>query len=214
MQSYDKAFLTGADHKTEWMLPWFFDNYYKYNDTPIVFANFGVKDIEAIRPYVHAIIDLTKTEEQGWFKKPKAMLNCPAKRVVWLDSDIQILKNIEDIFDRLQPNKLAMVEDKPWVKRRGGHWYNSGVVGFIGKPFVLSEWAKAVQLNPVQGDQEVLHMMLNDALKVLTYIEPLPNIYNWLRVQLENDRDDDPRKKMMHWTGAKGKERIKEMMSA
>lgn len=211
--NFDKAFLTGADSKTEWMLPWFFENYSKHNDTPIVFADFGVKDIEAIRPHVSAIIDLTKISEQGWFKKPKSMYHCPAKKCVWIDSDCQVLGDISPVFDMLKPNKLNMVEDKPWTLRRRETWYNSGVVGFINKPHILVEWIKQVEQNPKVGDQEVLHSML-DPLSQLTYINPLPNEYNWLRIQIENDNQDSQNKKIIHWTGHKGKERIKEMMNA
>ena len=72
---YDRAFLTGCDYKHEWILPWFFKNYKKYNDAPLVFADFGVKNRDLLTGNVHAIINLVNTVEQGWFKKPKAMLN-------------------------------------------------------------------------------------------------------------------------------------------
>jgi hypothetical protein len=212
-KSYDRAFLTGADHNTEWMLPWFFENYKKYNDTPIVFADFGVIDLDAIRPHVHAIMNLKNLKEQGWFKKPKAMMHCPAKKTVWIDTDCQVKCDISDIFDLLVPGKLCMVEDKPWTARRGERWYNSGVVGFADKPRVLFEWAKRVQDNPEVGDQETLHAML-DPIGQLTYIEPLPNEYNWLRLQIENDGQPADEAKVVHWTGQKGKDRIRSMMNA
>ena len=69
-----------------------------------------------------------------------------------------------------------MVEDKPWTKRRGenGAWYNSGVVGFIGKPKILNLWAQWVMENTTQvGDQEVLYSRL-DQLQKLMHINPLP----------------------------------------
>lgn len=211
-ESYDKAFLTGCDKKTEWMLPWFFENYKKHTDIPLVFANFGVSNLDIVIENCHAIMDLSQINEQGWFKKPKAMLNCPSKKTVWIDTDIEILDSIDEIFDLLQPNKLNMVEDKPWTRRRHETWYNSGVVGFIDKPGILTAWAKRVQENPSVGDQEVLHSML-DPLNQLTYINSLPQEYNWLRLQLLDGFDSD-KKKMMHWTGSKGKDVIKEKMSA
>jgi hypothetical protein len=59
------------------------------------------------------------------------------------------------------------------------------------------------------GDQEVLHAMLrDDPLKKRIYIEDLPNIYNWLRIQLL-DGQDSSKKKIIHWTGFKGKEHIR-----
>lgn len=212
---YDKAFLTGCDSTQEWMLPWFVENYKKHNKSPLIFANFGVskKSLEYIRTQFHAVVDLSKSKEKGWFKKPRSMLYAPAKKLVWLDTDCQIVSSIEDIWDQLVPNKLCMVEDKPWSKRRGEVWHNSGVVGMIGKPIILHQWAQAVHDNPSVGDQEVLHGMLNQITK-MAHIHDLPNAYNWLRLQLEHDDQDSIDKKVIHWTGAKGKDRIRSMMNA
>lgn len=212
MKSYDKAFLTGADFNTEWMLPWFFRNYRRHNDTPIIFANFGVIDLESIRPHVHAIMDLTQISEQGWFKKPKAMIHSPSLKTVWLDSDCEVKDNLDPLFDLLEPRKLNMVEDKPWKKRRGGVQFNSGVVGYIGKPIILKLWSQWIESNPESGDQETLSANM-DSLKQLTYINELPNEYNHLRLQIENDNQPATNAKIIHWTGAKGKERIRRMMN-
>ena len=38
----DNLFLTGCDEKTEWQLPWFLENYFKHNNTPIAIGNFGM----------------------------------------------------------------------------------------------------------------------------------------------------------------------------
>ena len=114
---------------------------------------------------------MRKASEKGWFLKPRAMMSSPSKKTVWIDTDCEILDNIEDLFDMLEPRKLAMVEDKPWTKRTLELWHNSGVVGFIDKPIILHEWCKAIQLkkNVVaeigNGDQEVLHSMLNPITK-------------------------------------------------
>jgi hypothetical protein len=210
-KKYDKAFLTGCDASQEWMLPWFFKNYKKHSKTPLIFANFGISDLEIVKPHVHAIIDLTKIKESGWFKKPKAMINSPSIKTVWLDTDCEIVHDIDGIFDLLTPNKLNMVEDKPWTKRRNEIWYNSGVVGFINKPVILYEWAKKVEQMPTVGDQEVLHSMLNP-ISQITYINPLPNEYNVMRLQLEHD-DYKGSLNIIHWTGRKGKEKIRSMMN-
>ena len=73
------------------------------------------------------------------------MLSCPAKKTVWIDLDCQIIDNIDGIFTLLEPNKLNMVEDKPWTKRRKEVWHNSGIVGFIDKPVILTQWAQQVK---------------------------------------------------------------------
>jgi hypothetical protein len=105
-----------------------------------------------------------------------------------------------------------MVEDKPWTKRRQEIWHNSGVVGIIDKPIILHQWCQEVHDNPTVGDQEVLHSMLNPITK-LSHIEDLPNEYNVLRLQVELDGYKG-KKKIVHWTGAKGKDKIRSMMNA
>jgi len=209
---YDKAFITGCDSNNEWQLPWFFENYKKHNDTPLVFADFGVEDIEAVKPHVHAVVDLTKVEEKGWFKKPKAIYHCPAKQKVWLDTDCEIRGNISGIFGLLKPQMLNMIEDKPWAKRRGGVQYNSGVVGVIDKPVILGMWAQWVQEGGEVGDQEVLTANLNP-ITAIKYINSLPNEYNWLRLQIENDNEPATNARVVHWTGAKGNDRIRSMIN-
>jgi len=209
---YDKVFITGCDSNNEWQLPWFFENYKKHNDTPLVFADFGVEDIEAVKPHVHAVVDLTKVEEKGWFKKPKAIYHCPAKQKVWLDTDCEIRGNISGIFGLLKPQMLNMIEDKPWAKRRGGVQYNSGVVGVIDKPVILGMWAQWVQEGGEVGDQEVLTANLNP-ITAIKYINSLPNEYNWLRLQIENDNEPATNARVVHWTGAKGNDRIRSMMN-
>jgi len=213
LKKYDEAFLTGCDEGHAWMLPWFVENYKKYNKTPLVFADFGVsKDtMEFVQQNFHAILDMTKTKEKGWFKKPRSMLYAPSRKTVWIDTDCEVKANIEDLFNMLEPGKLAMVEDKPWSKRRGDLWHNSGVVGFIDKPIILHQWCQNVHDDPTVGDQEVLHSMLNPITK-LTYIKDLPNEYNVMRLQLDHDGYKGETK-IIHWTGAKGKERIRSMMN-
>tara|TARA_B100000965_G_C19331172_1_gene643081 strand:+ start:102 stop:755 length:654 start_codon:yes stop_codon:yes gene_type:complete len=213
----EKVFITGCDHTNEWMMPWFVENYKKHNTAPLIFADFGVSDLNKIKSLhnFYALMNAQSNDEgKGWFKKPKVMCSSPSEKTVWLDTDCQVLTNIEDIFDLLEPNKLNMVEDKPWTARRGtnGPWYNSGVVGFIGQPMILKNWAEWVKNTTESGDQEVLYAKL-DMMQKLTYINPLPNEYNWLRLQLENDNQDSWNKKIIHWTGHKGKLKIKEMMN-
>ena len=212
-KKYDNAFLTGCDESQAWMLPWFLKNYKAHNSAPLIFADFGVSELtrKIIEANCHAILNMSQVEEQGWFKKPRSMLHSPSVKTVWLDTDCQIMANIEDIFDMLEPNKLAMVEDKPWSKRRGEVWHNSGVVGFIDKPMILQQWCQEVRDNPSVGDQEVLHSMLNPITKI-TYIKDLPYEYNVLRIQVEIDNYQG-NKKIVHWTGSKGKDKIRSMMN-
>ena len=117
MSSSKKLFITGCDKTTRWMLPWFTQNFKIYNPD----SELKVYDFDTFAPQL-----------SGWFKKPSAMIDASenADQVCWIDTDCHILSNIEDIFSFIEPNKLAMVEDKPWSKRRGETWHNSGVVAF------------------------------------------------------------------------------------
>ena len=211
MKSFDKIFLTGCDSKTEWMLAWFLKNFNKHNATPIVFADFGVSEYGLNHASSCArTIDMTDTGGQGWFKKPQAMIEASkiANNVCWIDTDCHVLGNLSGVFDLIEPNKLAMVEDGPWSKRRQEVWHNTGVVAFQDRPPILDEWFKAVKANPVQGDQEVLHTILRRDLKRQINTTSLPAEYNLLRLMLQ-DGLDSKKKKVMHWTGPKGKEYIK-----
>jgi len=229
MTSFNKVFLTGCDSKTEWMLPWFVQNFAMHNDTPLVFADFGVSS-ECRETLSHLgfadIISMRNTSidlETGnpaklvnWFKKPKAMLLCGkySEYTCWIDSDIEVFADISDVFDYVEPNRLGMVKDRPWTKRSGENWYNSGIVAFKDRPEILSKWAWEIEQGKHQqrGDQEVLHLMLDSPLKQMIHISEVPNEYNWLRLQIEHDNEHPKKIKTIHWTGHKGKDRIMSKM--
>jgi len=203
---YNNLFVTGCDSKTEWQLQWFLKRYRKHNSTPIAFCDFGVTTdtrLWALSMF-DEVYDLPKQQSSGWFYKPRAIRYAPAKAKVWLDTDIEVLGDLSGIFSLLKPDQLNMCEDKPWIKRRGEMWHNSGTVGVIDTPQILLDWEQQCITKAKQGDQEVLHEMLrgNDILR-LKYINTLPQKYNWLRIQLL-DGENSPDKLCMHWTGQKG----------
>jgi len=217
LSKLSRAFLTGCDKNTEWMLEWFVKHYKKHNDTPIIFANFGVSNekLAELNMYgFYAIIDMPIQKGQGWFYKPKAMLEAAelSEEVCWVDTDIHTLGDMSGIFDYVEDNKLCMVEDKPWSARRGEKWHNSGVVAFRGVPDILRKWEKECSNKPQVGDQEVLHEMMRiTPMMRMMHISDAPNKYNWLRIQLM-DGQDSPNKVAMHWTGPKGKLQIQKIM--
>ena len=216
-----RCFLIGCDKNVEWMLPWFLSNYIRSGTSSfsdLVLADFGMNELTRkyiidTYPFIK-MINLSYLPEKGWFKKPKSMIETSKiyDEVCWIDMDIEILSDISPVFDYIEPNKLCMVEDRPWTKRRGEKWHNSGVVAFRDLPDILIKWADEVSKNPMIGDQEVLHSIIKDPLNRMIHIKDLPNEYNWLRLQIEVDKEDSNMKKTIHWTGPKGKEKIRDML--
>jgi hypothetical protein len=210
-----KAFMVGSDSTTEWMLPWFFENYKKYNDIHLTVVDFGMSDdmLYWIEKNIGSIGDM-RVDTNGqpkWFLKPLAMLNTPFKQTCWLDLDIEIIGNISEIFNYIVPSKLTMAMDRPWSKKFNTTMYNSGVVAFEGKPEILKKWWERIQQKPSRGDQETLHNML-DPLSQLMYINELPHKYNVLR--LDHLNKNIPKDILMnHWTGQKGKDHIRSLMN-
>lgn len=216
---YDYAFVTGCDVNTEWQLPWFITNYIKYNDLPLIIANFGMSDdmlqhLESI-DYIKVINVVSNAE--GWFKKPAAIYDATyaSKVVCWLDTDCEVKGNISSIFDHYRQGILGMVEDRPWTRRRGTHgkWYNSGVV-LTDRNHNLRDWKIQCERDPSEGDQEVLYAMLSSKSEIekLRWIEPLPHKYNTLRLDyIDQIAVKDPL--IIHHTGKQGKDTIHEAMS-
>ena len=213
----DKLFITGCDVNTEWQLPWFWENYKEYNDTPLLVMDVGMsKDMRVwVEENIHECVDVL-TQAEGWFKKPSAMLRAceESEKVCWLDTDCQVFGDISPIFDLTVPFKIGMVEDRPWTKRRGeyGAWYNSGVVVWEGKPNILRAWAEQCINDGWVGDQETLYAMMGgDEIMKMSIIEPLPHKYNTLRLDyVDNIAVKNPL--IVHHTGKKGKEVIKEQI--
>jgi len=54
------------------MLQWFIKNYKKHVKNPLIFANFGLSEsaLSYVKKNVHAVMNVTKSPEKGWFKKP------------------------------------------------------------------------------------------------------------------------------------------------
>ncbi|MDP6585262.1 MAG: hypothetical protein QF535_11430, partial [Anaerolineales bacterium] len=204
--SIKRSVVTGCDVRHEWMLPWWYNHYTKYNKCKIYFADFGmsaqmIKWCSAKGGY----IDLRWTHRRRqWFKKPFAMLACPAKKVFWIDLDCEIRGSIDPLF-AYAGNKLALTLDphNPWVKHTD--CIASGIVGTNHGNKLISTWAERCLTTRLRGDQEVLNELVRDKHRQLVSI--MPPEYQWLRLDGEN-----PDALIMHWTGARGKNMIRVSM--
>lgn len=120
--------LVGCDQTQEWLLPWWWHYYARYNSFPVVFADFGMSE-QAIawcaskgsilpsssekRFSDQKISDVQKAaweqlyglgiwdRRRVWFKKPQALLQSSFCTGLWLDLDCQVKGNLEPIFRSL-----------------------------------------------------------------------------------------------------------------
>jgi hypothetical protein len=213
----DKCFLTGCDKNTEWQLIWFIQNYQKHCKLPLVVADFGMSEdmLNNIAPMCEMVLDCTKFKtRKGWFLKINALIELSkrARNICWLDTDCEVLSDPSGVFKYVMPNKLSMVTDHPWTKRRPqyGKWYNSGVVAITGTPIVLHDWLKVCNNNnDIIGDQEALYAMIGgDELKRISLVNEMPHKYNVLRLdKLDNNMPKNIC--IMHHTGQKGNDEIR-----
>lgn len=217
-RQHSKAFVTGCDKNTFWQLKWFITNLRKHTKLPLEFYDFGLTPDQVISLQSWKFPNVTYhnpgTAARGWFNKPATIMRALFvgwTSVCWLDTDAEVIGEVDSIFqyNPFRSSTIGMVYDHPWMKRRGGHWFNSGVVvAFWSPPALLKDWVDGCRNPTERGDQEVLYKMLQtDPLKRLS-ITALPHKYNVLRLDVQdNNVPRDAR--IMHWTGAKGNEIIR-----
>ena len=200
--------LTGVDTNHEYLIEWWLNNAIKHNPN----ENIGVWDlgmspakrqaIETKYPNVWLSIPLKKNITSGWFYKLHAVIEAPEKRVAWLDVDCEILTDISDVFDLVKPNTIGLTRD--WVR---GEWWATGVIVVNDRPDLLYEWNNRLNKgDDIRGDQEALEDMI--AQNTHPQITELPQEYQWLRISL-NQGKDSADKKVIHWTGPKGRDHIR-----
>jgi len=56
-------------------------------------------------------------------------------------------------------------------------------------------------------------MLGGDPIREITHMNTLPPMYNFLRLDIQDEYPGYESAKVVHWTGGKGKEVIKEMMN-
>ncbi len=204
----DKCVLTGCDAAHEWMLKWFYENYKKHNTFDLIVADFGnmsnnIKSwcsLNKIR-----IVTPTSATGKNWFKKPEAILMCEYKRILWIDSDCEILSSLSEHFEKTPHDKIGLTIDKHRADIRGNFKmkdaYASGLVVVNNGNNNIIKWA-SLSLNPkTTGDQELLNAIIKNDPSIISI---LPPEFQWLR--LDGNRKDV---KVMHHTGPTGKQYIK-----
>lgn len=201
--------ITGVDQNHEDLVIWWYENVRKYNpNVKVGIWDFGMsqKMREVIKGIDAWLSDpIYHPSNIGWFNKTKAVINTPSKSVAWLDVDCEVLANIEEIFDLVPPDMIGLTRD--WVR---DNWWATGVIVVNDRPELLEHWNNMLLKTAIRGDQEMLHEIVGK--KEHEQIQELPQDYQWLRISL-NKGKDSPTKKIIHWTGPKGKAFIREHLS-
>ena len=141
--AYQKqAVLTGCDQNQEWMLKWWWKNFSKCNNCPVIFCDFGMsksarlwcetKGIVKSLPSSHPNflnedekipISLKKKWEKiyfnvdanirnAWMKKPLFLPLSPYEQNLWIDLDCEIKKPLFLFFDILDQSGLSFAVAK------------------------------------------------------------------------------------------------------
>ena len=202
-------FITGVDQNHEDLVIWWYENVRRHNSN----AKIGIWDFGMSKQMREAIKGLDAwvstpiyhPSNIGWFNKTKAVINTPSNSVAWLDVDCEVLANIEEVFDLVPPGMIGLTRD--WVR---ANWWATGVIVVNDRPELLEHWNNMLLKTAIRGDQEMLYELVGN--KPHEQIQELPQDYQWLRISL-NKGKDSPTKKVIHWTGPKGKKFIREHLS-
>ena len=206
------SWVVGVDNNMEDLLPWWYENITKWAPEPdITICDFGMtpwgKTIA--KDYADTFLEYTIHERYAWFYKPRALLDAPYEYRCWVDIDCEVMAPIDDIFDYPTDDKIALTRDVGRSRERTDWWWATGVNVAKGSPKILRDWAYITEHSQERGDQEVLFQMILDDYSYNEMIVQMPIEYQWLRLQLLTNQDS-PNKKIVHWTGPKGKQHIRE----
>jgi hypothetical protein len=198
--------ITGVDYKHEDLLLWWYETVQKHNpEIKIGIWDLGMtpKMREQVKELPVWLSERTPHPELAWFLKVQCVRETPSVSVAWLDVDCEVLTDISEIFSLVPPGMIGLTRD---IVR--ANWWATGVIVVNDRPSLLEDWDKRLQAGDgIRGDQEALHDMINNAPH--EQIQELPQEYQWLRISL-NKGVDSPTKKIIHWTGPKGKAFIRE----
>ena len=203
--------ISGVDHSHEDLLEWWLKNVYKHHNynVEVGVMDFGMSPalrgrLEDNYPATFSRpFNGTKARKIGWFYKVQAVMDCPSKSVCWLDVDCEILTDISDVYNLVPPGMIGLTRD--WVR---GNWWATGVIVVNDRPSLLEHWDRRLNADDgIRGDQEALYELVGN--KEHEQIQELPQDYQWLRISL-NKGKDSPTKKVIHWTGPRGKQFIRD----
>ena len=221
----DFGIIIGVDKNQEWMLEWWWENYFRHNDYPVLFADFGMspRGLEFCRSKGE-ISKRVELDDTPWFKKAFGCLQSTFKKSLWLDTDCEVRGSLKPLFDLPAGHEFSAAIDRGTPQK----WYdalpkdmvvfNSGTLVFSHGEPVIQKWALMtllmLTLEPAKGklkiptgDQEIFGLAVRHYAP--ERMKPIP--IEMVRLRIEPDRVEYGECIVKHWTGAHGKKRIKEM---
>lgn len=225
----EDGIVVGADLNQQWLLPWWWSHYHRFNAYPVAFVDFGmseemkkwcrergewidlpVADIfvaerEEIEPTLvqemeNASGDTFWPSRNAWFKKPLACLQSPFLRSIWIDLDCQICGPLNELFPFCKQRMALAREQFDLAAKKTS--YNTGVIAFKHGNPTMKDWADQSFKNnhKFRGDQDIFNAMVQEQGLTITELSP---IYNWSRLKEQN-----PLAVIVHWHGPQGKSQI------
>jgi hypothetical protein len=123
----EEGIIVGADQRQEWLLPWWWSHFSKYNRLSVAFFDFGlspsmrewcsqrgillslpkspifVKDRDEVDPlkvesWEKRYPDTFWEARNGWFKKPLACAHTPYQRTAWIDLDCEVVGSLTGLL--------------------------------------------------------------------------------------------------------------------
>jgi hypothetical protein len=221
----EKGVIVGCDREQEWLLPWWWGHFSRFNALDVAFADFGMsKEGRAWCEDRGVLIDLSRLEHfvrqkaeldpsvvgdmekklgswiwpcrNSWFKKPFACLKTPFHKSIWIDLDCEVRGSLASLLETEGfPLSMTQYADA----RFAFPLYNTGVILFQRGEWLLEEWAElAVEKNEAFfGDQDALSWLIHEKQKPVALLAP---IYNWSRALSPQGPVV-----VLHWHGPQGK---------
>jgi hypothetical protein len=144
----ERGLLLAVDEAQEWLLPWWWSNYSRYNDFPVAIVDLGmsasarawcaahgtVLDFAFPKNFVAPREKIEKSLEElwsahlepemwqsrgAWFKKPFSMLQSAFEVTLWLDLDCEILGPLRPLFDLFPKDQEIAIAREPILRQ--GH---------------------------------------------------------------------------------------------
>ena len=214
---HDKGVIVGCAKIHEDLIPWWIRTYKKHNNYPIAFADFGMSDkYKDICRDNGILLDCTKMPVDGWFRKPFAILKAPFKDIIWCDTDIEVKKSLDPIFDYSDDSTIGVGWDShaPDAFKRHIHdsnvkLWDSGLISVKHGNNIIKEWALRIISAPREfyyGDHEVLSIVLSEEGYNHNAI---PKTLHRMRIDPAANGVNSDDLISMHWTGITGKNHIR-----